>query len=62
LQCGCSGDKHKRGNYGKLKVWYIPNRITNIFMMHELEKHYWITYTNWLGYYVCVCELDLQSG
>ncbi len=31
---------NKRGNYGKLKVWYVPNRIANIFLMHELEKYY----------------------
>ncbi len=27
----------KRGKYDGLKVWYIPNRIANIFSMHELE-------------------------
>jgi hypothetical protein len=43
---------NKRGNYGKLKVWYVPNRIANIFLMHKLEKHYQITYNSWLGYYV----------
>ena len=52
MQCGCSGDKHKRGNYGKLKVWYIPIGIANIFLLHELEKYNWITYNSWLGYYV----------
>jgi hypothetical protein len=35
---------NKRGNYGKLKVWYVPNEIANIFSMHELEKYYRITY------------------
>jgi hypothetical protein len=43
---------NKRGNYGKLKVWYVPNRIANIFLMHELEKYYRITYDSWLGYYI----------
>ncbi len=42
----------KRGNYGRLKVWYIPNGIANIFLMHKLEKHYQITCNSWEGYYV----------
>ncbi len=42
---------NKRGN-GKLKVWYVPNGIANIFSMHELEKYYRITYNSWLGYYI----------
>jgi hypothetical protein len=29
---------NKRGNYGRLKFWYIPNGTANIFLMHELEK------------------------
>ena len=29
---------NKRGMYGNLKVWYLPNSIENIFLMHELEK------------------------
>ncbi len=29
----------------------IPNGIANIFLMHELEKHYRITYASWEGYY-----------
>jgi len=32
-------------------VWYIPNGIANIFSMHELEKHYRITYDSWEGFY-----------
>jgi hypothetical protein len=31
---------NKRGNYGRLKVWYVLNGKANIFLMHELEKHY----------------------
>jgi hypothetical protein len=34
---------NKVGKYGGLSVWYIPNRIANIFSMNELEKHYRIT-------------------
>ncbi len=41
----------KRGKYGGLNVWYIPDGITNIFSMHELEKMYHITYNSWDGYY-----------
>jgi hypothetical protein len=33
-------------------VWYIPDRIANIFLMHERKKHYRITYNSWEGYYV----------
>jgi hypothetical protein len=28
------------GNYGRMKVWYIPIGIANIISMHELEKLY----------------------
>jgi hypothetical protein len=43
---------NKRETYGQLKVWYLPNRIANIFLMAELEKLYRITYNSWEGYYV----------
>ncbi len=33
-------------------MWYIPDRIANIFSLHELKKHYRITYDRWEGYYV----------
>ena len=39
------------GSFGQLNVWYIPNRIANRFSMHELEKHYRITYESWEGFY-----------
>jgi hypothetical protein len=41
-----------KGNYGRLKVWYVPKGIANIFSMHELECLYRITYDSWDGYYV----------
>ena len=41
-----------RGTYGGLKVWYLPNGIADIFLMHEIEKFYCITYDSWDGYYV----------
>jgi hypothetical protein len=41
-----------RGSYGKLKVWYLPKGIANIFSMHKLERLYRIIYDNWDGYYV----------
>jgi hypothetical protein len=40
------------GEHVTLKVWYIPKGIANVFLMHELEKKYWITYDSWLGCYV----------
>jgi hypothetical protein len=43
---------NEMGLFGRLNVWYIPNRIANILSMHELEKHYKITYNSWEGYYV----------
>jgi hypothetical protein len=33
-------------------VWYLPDGITNIISMHELESLYRITYDSWAGYYV----------
>jgi hypothetical protein len=41
-----------KGNYGRLKVWYVPEGIANIFSMHKLERLYRITYDSWDGYYV----------
>ncbi len=43
---------NQMGTYGNLKVWYIPDRIANIFSMHELKKQYRITYNNWEGHYI----------
>jgi hypothetical protein len=43
---------NEMGSYGRLNMWYIPNGIANIFLMHELEKHYRITYDSWEGFYV----------
>jgi hypothetical protein len=40
------------GTYGKLKVWYLPGGIDNIFLMHKLEKLYQITYDSWEGHYI----------
>ena len=42
---------NEMGSYGRLNVWYIPNGIANIFSMHQLEKHYQITYDSWEGFY-----------
>jgi hypothetical protein len=41
-----------KGNYGRLKVWYVPKGIANIFSMHELKRLYHITYDSWDGYNV----------
>ncbi len=43
---------NKLGSFRRMKVWYIPNGITNIFSMHELEKLYRVTYDSWEGYYM----------
>jgi hypothetical protein len=40
------------GTYGKLKIWYLPGGIANIFLMHELEKLNRITYDSWEGHYI----------
>jgi hypothetical protein len=39
------------GKYGLINAWYIPEKIANIFSMHELEKKHRITYNSWQGYY-----------
>jgi hypothetical protein len=41
-----------RGSYGRLKVWYLPKGIANIFSMHELKRLYRITYDSWDRYYI----------
>ncbi len=43
---------NRMGTYGKLKVWYLPGGIANIFSMHKLEKLYRITYDSWEGHYI----------
>jgi hypothetical protein len=43
---------NKKGKLGRLNVWYLPDGITNIFSMHELEKMYRITYDSLEGFYV----------
>ncbi len=43
---------NKKGKFGWLNVWYLPDGITNIFSMHELKKMYRITYDSWEGFYV----------
>jgi hypothetical protein len=43
---------NQMGSYGNLKVWYLPEGITNIFSMNELEKLYRITYNSWTGHYM----------
>ena len=43
---------NKVGSFQRLNVWYIPSGIANILSMHELEKHYRITYDIWEGHYV----------
>ena len=35
---------NKRVEYGNLKVWYLPDGIANIILMHKLELLYRITY------------------
>ncbi len=43
---------NRMGTYGKLKVWYLPGGIANIFLMHELENLCRITYDSWVGHYI----------
>ncbi len=43
---------NRMGTSGKLKVWYLPGGIANIFLMHKLEKLYRITYDSWEGHYI----------
>jgi hypothetical protein len=33
-----------------MEVWYLIDRVVNIFFVHELEKLYCITYDSWEGY------------
>jgi hypothetical protein len=43
---------NKKGRFGGLSTWNLPDGIANIFSMHELEKLYRITYNSWEGFYV----------
>jgi hypothetical protein len=49
---------NQMGTYGNLKVWYIPDGIANIFLMHELKKKYRITYDSWEGH----CVVHMPKG
>ena len=40
VQGGIKINTNKRGAYGGLNVWYLPDGIANIFSMHKLEKLY----------------------
>ncbi len=46
------------GSYGNLKIWYLPKCITNLFLMHELEKLYHITWDGAL----CGAHPQVSSG
>jgi hypothetical protein len=39
-------------DYSSMNVWFIPQRIANIFLMNEQEKKHQIMYDSWQGYYV----------
>ena len=41
-----------KGEFRGLSIWYLPDRNANIFLMHELENLYRITYNSWEGFYV----------
>jgi hypothetical protein len=43
---------NEMGLFGRLNMWYIPDGIANICLMHELEKFCRITYNSWEGYYI----------
>ncbi len=43
---------NKKGRFGGLSTWYLPDGIANNLSMHELEKLYRITYDSWEGFYV----------
>ena len=45
---------NKKGKFGGLSAWYLPDGIANIFSMHELEKLYRIMYDIWEGFYIVI--------
>ena len=48
----------EEGTYGGLQVLNMPEGITNIFFIPELEKLYRITYDSWEGYYIVYTNHD----
>ena len=55
MQVNCNAGsikKNRKGEYGRVEVWYIPKGIANIFSMNEIEKLHRITYDRIDGYYV----------
>jgi hypothetical protein len=53
INCNAGSVSTKQmGNYGRMKVCYIPDGIANIISMYELEKLYQITYDSWEVYYM----------
>ena len=53
MNCNAGSIKtNRKGEYGRVKAWYMPKGIANIFSMNEIEKLHHITYDSIDGYYV----------
>ena len=55
MQVNCNAGSiktNRKGEYGRVEVWYMPKGIANIFSTNEIEKLNLITYDIIDGYYV----------
>ncbi len=43
---------NQMGEFRRMKVWHLPNKIANIIFVYELKKFYCITYNSWEGFYI----------
>ena len=55
MQVNCNAwsiKTNRKGDYGRVESWYMPEGISNTFSMNEIEKLHRITYNSIDGYYV----------
>jgi hypothetical protein len=58
INCNAGNLKtNQQGEYGTMKVWYIPEGIANIFLMNELEKISY-PYDSWEEKLWCTPTMD----
>ena len=55
MQVNCNAGSikiNRKGEYGRVEAWYMPEGIANILSMNEIENLHHITYDSIGGYYV----------
>ena len=59
INCNAGNLKtNQQGEFGTMKVWYIPEGIANIFLMNELEINILLPTTVGKGTMWCIPKMD----